>query len=403
MTSLPLSGLRVLELANFMAGPFAGMLLSDQGADVVKVEQPGVGDASRHSPPLVSGEGAGFMSINRGKRSLAINLKAPEGKAAFRRLVAAASECPADVLIENFRPGTMDDLGLGWDALHALNPRLVYCSISGFGQTGPWRERAGLDLIAQATSGLMSVTGEPGGAPVKAGVPAADLTTGLYAAFAVLAALRERERSGLGQYVDLSLFESALSLGIWETSLYFATGEVPGPLGSAHRASAPYQAFRCADGYIVLGATTPNTWTGFCRALGLEALHDDPRFATNVVRKAHEKELAALIEAVTQSRPRAHWLARLDREGVPAGPINRYDEALVADHTQARGMVAEVDHPRAGRQKLVASAVHMSRTPPRRPCPAPLLGQHSREVLREAGLPEGEVEALVAAGVVTEP
>jgi crotonobetainyl-CoA:carnitine CoA-transferase CaiB-like acyl-CoA transferase len=394
----PLEGVRVLELANFMAGPFAGMLLSDQGADVVKVEQPGVGDASRHSPPLVNGEGAGFMSINRGKRSLAINLKAPEGKAAFRRLVEQA-----DVLIENFRPGTMNDLELGPDALLELNPRLVFCSISGFGQTGPWRERAGLDLIAQATSGLMSITGEPGGAPVKAGAPVADLTTGLYAAFSIMAALRERERSGRGQYVDLSLFECALSLGIWETGLYFATGEVAEPLGSAHRASAPYQAFRCADGYITLGATTPAIWAGMCRALGLDELHDDPRFATNIVRKKNEHELAELIEQVTRTQPRAHWLARLDAQGVPAGPINRYDEALAAEHTLARGMVADVEHPRAGKQKLVASAVHMSRTPPRRPRAAPLLGEHGEEVLAEAGLSSGEVSALITSGVVAKP
>jgi formyl-CoA transferase len=297
----------------------------------------------------------------------------------------------------------MDDLGLGPAELTALNPRLIFCSISGFGQSGPWRNRAGLDLIAQAASGLMSITGEPGGAPVKAGVPIADLTTGLYAALSILAALRERDRSGRGQTIDLSLFESALALGVWETGLYFATGEVAEPLGSAHRASAPYQAFRCADGYITIGATTPANWPAGCSALGLDDLIDDPRFNTPTARKRNEKELAALIEAVTSRRPRAHWQRLMDEAGVPASPIYRYDEALAAPQTQARGLVAEVEHPRVGRYRLVASPIRLGRTSPGRPKPAPLLGQHSRELLLEAGLRTDEVDELIAGGVAAEP
>ncbi|HEY3111769.1 MAG TPA: CoA transferase [Chloroflexota bacterium] len=397
--ALPLTGICVLELTNFMAGPFCCTQLADLGADVVKVEQPGVGDHSRKSPPLVNGgDGAGFLVLNRNKRSLALNLKAPAGKAAFRRLAERA-----DVLVENMRPGTMDDLGLGPAELTALNPRLIFCSISGFGQSGPWRDRAGLDLIAQAASGLMSITGEPGGAPVKAGVPIADLTTGLYAALSILAALRERDRSGRGQTIDLSLFESALALGVWETGLYFATGEVAEPLGSAHRASAPYQAFRCADGYITIGATTPANWPAGCSALGLDDLIDDPRFNTPTARKRNEKELAALIEAVTSRRPRAHWQRLMDEAGVPASPIYRYDEALAAPQTQARGLVAEVEHPRVGRYRLVASPIRLGRTSPGRPKPAPLLGQHSRELLLEAGLRTDEVDELIAGGVAAEP
>jgi formyl-CoA transferase len=391
----PLEGVRVLEIANFIAGPFCGAQLADLGADVIKVEQPGVGDHGRRFPPVINGDGAGFMALNRGKRSIALDLKSDLGRATFLRLAATA-----DVLLENMRPGTTADLGIDEPTLRRLNPRLVYCSISGFGQTGPWSPRAGLDLIAQAMSGLMSITGQEGGAPVKCGVPVTDLATALYGALAIVAALHERERSGVGQYLDLSLFESGLSLGVWETALYFTTGEVAGPLGSAHRSSAPYQAFRCADGYLTFGATTPSNWRGACRALGLEALVEDRRFATPTARKQNEKELAALIEAVTVTRPRAHWQALMDEVGVPCGPILRYDEALAAEHTLARGMIEPVDHPRAGRSRIVASPIHMDRTPPRRPRPAPLLGQHGRDVLAEAGLSGDEIEQLVAAGVL---
>jgi formyl-CoA transferase len=392
----PLEGIKVLELSNFIAGPFCGAQLADLGADVIKIEQPGVGDASRRSPPLVKGgDGAGFMTLNRGKRSIALDLKSDLGRAAFMRLAATA-----DVLVENMRPGTMRDLGIDEPTLRPLNPRLVYCSISGFGQTGPWSQRAGQDLIAQAMSGLMSITGEPGGAPVKCGVPVADLTTALFSALSITSALYERDRSGKGQYLDLSLFESALALGVWETALYFATGEVAGPLGSAHRASAPYQAFACADGHITLGATTPANWRNGCGALGLDHLIEDPRFATPTARKQNEHELAALIEAVTVTQPRAYWQRLMDEGGVPCGPILGYDETLAAEHTLARGMVAEVEHPTAGPSRLVASPIHMDRTPPRRPRPAPLLGQHSHEVLREVGLDDTELARLVESGAL---
>jgi len=391
----PLEGIRVLEIANFIAGPFCGAQLADLGADVIKVEQPGVGDHSRRSPPVINGDGAGFMTLNRGKRSLALDLKSEAGRAVFLRLARTS-----DALVENMRPGTTRDLGIDDATLRPLNPRLVYCSISGFGQTGPWSQRAGLDLIAQAMSGLMSITGEPGGAPVKCGAPVADLAAAVYAALSIVSALYERERSGLGQYLDLSLFECGLALGIWESALYFATGEVAGPLGSAHRASAPYQAFRCADGHLTFGATTPPNWRGTCRVLGLEALVDDPRFATPTARKQNEKELAGLIEAVTLTRPREHWQALMDEAGVPCGPILRYDEALAAEHTRARGMIGEVDHPRAGRGRIVASPIHMARTPTRRPRPAPLLGQHGRDVLTEAGLGPAEIDDLLAEGVL---
>ena len=391
----PLDGIKVLEVTNFIAGPCCGAQLADLGADVIKVEQPGLGDHSRRSPPVVNGDGAGFMTLNRGKRSIALDLKSDLGRAAFLRLARAA-----DVLIENMRPGTTRDLGIDDATLRPLNPRLIYCSVSGFGQTGPWSQRAGLDLIAQAMSGLMSITGTPGGAPVKCGAPVADLATALYGALSIVSALYERERSGRGQYLDLSLFESGLALGVWESALYFATGEVAGPLGSAHRSSAPYQAFRCADGHITFGATTPSNWRGVCRVLGLEDLVDEPRFSTPTGRKQNEKELAGLIEAVTITRPRQHWQALMDQAGVPCGPILRYDEALAAEHTRARGMIGEVEHPRAGRSRIVASPIHMARTPPRRPSPAPLLGQHGRDVLAEAGFDAAEIDDLLEKGAL---
>ena len=270
----PLDGIRVLELANYMAGPFCGMLLADMGAEVIKVENPSGGDFSRQAPPFVHGEGAGFMAVNRNKLSLALNLKDRRGHAIFLKLVESA-----DVLVENYRPGTMDDLGLSYQALSDLNPRLIYSSASGFGQSGPYRHRAALDLIVQGMSGLMSITGEDGRPPVKVGVPIADLSAGLFGAYAVMGALFARERTGRGQQVDISMLESALALEIWETSGYFADGRIAQPIGSAHRVSAPYQAFRSADGYITIGATSPANWKALCTALAMEHLEKDERFA----------------------------------------------------------------------------------------------------------------------------
>ena len=264
MATAALEGIRVLELGNYMAGPYAGTLLADMGADVVKIESPAGGDYSRGLGPFAGGspDGAGFLRLDRNKRSVALDLKSEPGARAFRTLVATA-----DVMIENLRVGTLDGLGLGYDVLKGAHPRLIYCSITGFGRTGPDRDRAGLDLILQAESGLMSVTGEPGRPPVKVGVPVVDLTSALYGAFAIVTALVARGRTGRGQLIDLSLIESGVSLAIWESGVYLTTGEVPGPLGSAHRVTAPYQAFKTLDGYVAIGATTPPTWTAFCLSL----------------------------------------------------------------------------------------------------------------------------------------
>jgi formyl-CoA transferase len=386
---------RVLELANYMAGPFCGMLLADLGAEVIKVENPRGGDFSRQTGPFLQGESAGFIALNRNKKSLTLDLKASRGRTLFLELVKTA-----DVLVENFRPGTMADLGIDYPVLSALNPRLIFSSASAFGQTGPYSQRAGLDLIVQGMSGLMSITGEPDRPPVKVGVPIADLTTGLFGALAILASLRARDASGEGQQIDVSLFESAIALEVWETSGYFATGDVPEPLGSAHRVSAPYQAMRTADGYITVGATNPRLWTSFCRALGLEALEHDPRFATVSDRRSRYLELAALIEDVTRTQTSQHWYRLLEEAGVPCGVLNRVDQVVADPHVQARDFVRDLPHSKVGTVRVTGSPMRLSKTPVRLDHTGPVLGEHTLEILSGLGLDEREIADLEASGVV---
>src|SRR5260370_34252682 len=307
MSEGALAGVRVLEVGNFMAAPFCTLQLADLGADVVKVETPGGGDQARPTAPFREGEWSSFIRLNRNKRSLALDLKAAAGKEIFRKLARGA-----DVLVENPRPGTMRDLELDWPRLSQLNPRLVYVAASGWGQEGPYAQRPGLDIIAQGMSGLMSITGEEGGrAPVKVGVPLTDLTCALYGAVAALAALRVRARPGRGPLIVVSLFAAGVSLAVWEAGRYFATGEIPRALGSAHQTSAPYQALRVSDGFITLGATTAPNWRALCRVLGLEHLENDARFVETNLRHQNRRELIPLIEAVTSTRPAAHWVDQL--------------------------------------------------------------------------------------------
>jgi formyl-CoA transferase len=392
---MALDGLRVLELANFMAGPYAGMLLADMGADVIKVENPKGGDFSRQNPPFINGESAGFMALNRNKRSVTLNLKQPRGRDLFLALVREA-----DVVLENFRPGTMGDLGIDAATLRAVNPRLIYCSASAFGQTGPYSQRPGFDLIAQGMSGLMSITGEPGGRPVKVGVPIADLTCALFCVYGILSAYIVRLKTGEGQEVEGNLFESAVALAIWETSGYFATGQVPQPLGSAHRTAAPYQAVRTRDGAITIGAQTPNTWAALCQVLGEPELAADRRFADNPSRKANERELIEIIEAITTTRDSAEWYVALDAAGVPCGELNDYAAVLADPHLAAREFIVTMNHPRAGQVKATGFPVRLSATPPRLQRPAPVLGEHTHEVLADLGLGEDELEALTSANVI---
>lgn len=398
MSGMALAGVQVLELANFMAGPYTGMLLADMGADVIKVENPRGGDFARQSPPFINGESAGFMALNRNKRSLALNLKDERGRALFLQLAGQA-----DVVLENFRPGTMADLGLAAATLRAANPGLIYCSASAFGQSGPYSQRPGFDLIAQGMSGLMSITGEPGGRPVKVGVPVADLACALFCVYGILAALLHRSQTGQGQEVEGNLLESATALAIWETSGYLATGEIPRPLGSAHRVSAPYQAIATSDGAITIGANTPNTWQALCQALARPDLIDDPRFADNPRRKANEAELIALIESITRQRTTADWYRTFEAAGLPCGELNSIDQVMADPHLNHRGFILASEHPRAGTVRNTGFPVRLSETPATLRRPAPLLGQHSDEILAGLGLDPATIAGLKAAGAVASP
>jgi crotonobetainyl-CoA:carnitine CoA-transferase CaiB-like acyl-CoA transferase len=388
-----LGDIRVLELTNFMAGPFCGMLLADMGADVIKVENPKGGDFTRSAAPFLEGEGAGFLAVNRNKRSIALDLKAERGREIFLELVKTS-----DVVIENLRPGTLDDLRIGYAVLSEVNPRIILSSASGYGQSGPYKGRAALDLIIQGMSGIMSITGEEGRPPVKVGVPVTDLAAALFAAYGILATLRVRDRDGQGQHLDVSLLDSAIALQAWETSGYFATGEVPKPLGSAHRINAPYQAVRTKDGYITIGATTPGNWDSFAKALGIEHLSADERFKTGPLRRKNYLVLAQLIEQVTVTDTSEHWYRLLEKAGVPCGVIDRLDQILDDEHVKARGVVRELSHPTLGRVKAVANPVRPSRTPMRHERAGPLLGEHTREILAELGVTDAD--ALEASGVI---
>ena len=399
MAEAALAGIRVLEVGNFMAAPFCTLQLADLGADVVKIENPDGGDQTRASGPFIEGESSSFIRLNRNKHSLALDLKAPRGKDVFRKLAQRS-----DVLVENLRPGTMSDLELDYPRLSELNPRLVYVAASGWGQDGPYAQRPGLDIMAQGMSGLMSITGEEGGRnPVKVGVPVTDLTCALYAAIATLAALRVRERTGRGQFIDVCLFESGVSLAVWEAGRYFATGEVPKPLGSAHQTSAPYQALRASDGFFTLGATTARNWEACCDVFGLQSLKQDPRFAKNHLRHQNRRELIPLLEDVSEKRPAGHWVDALTAAGVPCGLLQTYDQVFHDPHLVARGFFPEAPHARLGPVKQVGSPMRLSETPPRMARAGPLLGEHSAQVLAELGYSQEEIRRLATDGVIRMP
>lgn len=391
-----LSGIRVVDLSQVLAGPFCTMLLADLGADVIKIESKDRGDISRGMDPALDDTTSGaFLTVNRNKRSVAVDLKSEQGLALALDLIATA-----DVLVENFRPGVAARLGLDYETLAASHPRLVYCSISGFGQTGPYAHRGGFDLIAQGMAGLMSVTGEPDGDPVKCGPPITDLGAGMFAVYGILGALMARERTGQGQQVETSLFETGIGFSVWEATEYFYTGRTPAPTGSAHRLAAPYQAFRCQDGHITVGADGPRHWPVFCNIIGLPELADDERFATNADRLTNLGELVVLVEQQLVTQDRQHWLGQLEEAGIPAGPIYSVPEALNDEHAKARNMIVEIEHPRIGTTRSLGPVVKFSQTPAEVYRPAPDLGEHTDEIAAELGRSADDVDLLRTQGAI---
>ena len=395
MTTGALDGVRVIDLTQVMAGPFCCMLLGDMGADVIKIEPLGGETTRQMELEVAPGVSGPFLAVNRNKRGVTLDLKRPEGVAVLARLVETA-----DVLVENYRTGVTQRLGIGYERLSRINPRLVYCSISGFGQTGPYADRGGYDLIAQGMSGIMSATGAEDGPPVKVGVPVTDLGAALFAVVGILCALRARRITGRGQLVDTSLYEAGLALSAWETTEYWYTGRIPQRLGTAHRLNAPYQAFKASDGHFTVGAANSKLWPAFCRLLGLEPLTEDARFKSVGDRVKNRRELEPLIEAVTTRQPREYWLARCEEAGIPAGPIYSVAEALADAHAQSRAMVQEYEYPGLGRVKALGNPVKLSRTPARLRKGAPRLGEDTGEVLGELGYGRDEIAALRAQGAI---
>lgn len=394
MSAGPLAGLKVLELAQIMAGPTCGMLLADLGADVIKVEKmPGGDDTRAMNRPSVNGESAAFMAMNRNKRGIALNLKLPAARDALKRMVGRV-----DVLTENYRKGTMEKLGLGYDALKPLNHALIYCSISGYGRTGPYADKGGFDLVAQGVSGLMAITGEPGRPPVKSGNPICDINGGILAALGIVSAYVHRLKSGEGQLVDTSLYEAGIQQTYWQSAIFFATGQSPGPIGSAHLLSAPYQAFRARDGWLTIGGANQPNWERLARVLGAPEWLADERFRANSDRMKNLDALVPLVNAKLEQRTVRAWIELLEAEGVPCGPINSIGDMLADPQTGARDMVIELEHPKAGRTRALGLPIKLSATPGAVKRPAPTYGQHTREVLAEFGFSAGEIETLVASG-----
>jgi len=373
----PLAGITVLDLSRVLSGPYCTMLLADMGARVIKIEHPDRGDDTRHwGPPFVAGESAYFLSINRNKESVSLDFKQPEGRRLLDGLIARA-----DVLVENFRPGTLDRLGLGYEQLADVRPRLVYCSISGFGRTGPRREQPGYDAVMQGEGGLMSITGPEDGPPYRLGVAIADLVTGMFAAQGVLLALLARATTGRGQHVDVAMLDSVAAMLTYQAGIYFTTGQVPGRMGNRHPTIAPYETFEASDGELVLSVGNDEIWRRFCRAAGLESLAADERFATNGGRVNHYDELRPLLVDVLRARSRDAWIERFDAAGVPCGSVRDLAEVFADPQLDARAMIARLAHPTVGPLQLLGVPIKLSATPGRVRTPPPTLGQHTAQVL----------------------
>lgn len=393
---LPLDGFKVLDLTRFLSGPYCTMVLADMGADVIKVENFPLGDDSRRLGPKVNDESYPAAMPNRNKRSLAVNLKEDRGRELFLRLARES-----DLVIENFRPGVTKRLGIDYESVKKVNESIIYASITGFGQTGPYRDRAGFDIIAQGVTGFMRMTGAPGGEPAKVGIAISDIAAGNAAAISILGAQLHRMRTGEGQYIDVSLVDAGLAWTVWEAGAYFGSGEIPEPQGSRHRRSAPYQAFRTSDGYVTMGANNQRLWERLCNEV-LERPHwlSDPRYADGAERLENVDQLAADIEEIVSKHPTAYWVERLDAAGVPGGPVLRYDETLANEQVLARDMVMEIEHPKIGLMKALGFPAKLSGTPFEVRRPAPWLGQHSAEVLKDSGLDAEEIDELFDSGVV---
>lgn len=394
----PLSGCRVIELSHIMAGPVCGLMLADMGANVIKVEKETGDDTRRSVPPDINGESAAYMMMNRNKRGVVLDLKSEGGKEILLKLIK-----DADVLLENYRMGTMEKLGLGYDELKKINPGLIYAEISGFGRTGPYAERGGFDLIAQGMSGLMSITGEaPGRQPVKVGAPVSDITAGILAAMGVSAAYAHKLKTGEGQKVDTSLFEAAIVHTYWQSAIAFATKKSPGAMGSAHPLNAPYQAFQTSDGWINIGAANQNNWEKLIALTDANYLMEDPRFIDNAARMANRLELEENLNTIINKRTTQEWLTIFEDGGLPSGPVLSIMEMHEDPQTIARNMVPEVQHPIAGTMQTLGLPVKFSKTPGGVNSPAPLLGQHTLEVLTEAGYSEDEANALINSGAASQ-
>jgi crotonobetainyl-CoA:carnitine CoA-transferase CaiB-like acyl-CoA transferase len=395
-TRPPLVGVRVLDLTRVLAGPFCSMILGDMGAEIIKVEEPGKGDDTRGWPPFSGGEATYFLSVNRNKKSLTLNMKAPDGQAILRRLVAKA-----DVVLENFRPGTMERLGFGYDALRKLNPRLIYCAISGFGESGPEASRPGYDLIVQGESGVMDLTGFADGPPVKVGNSVADLVSGMAAAHGVTLALLSRARTGKGQKVEIGMLDVMASLLTYQAGLYWNGGGRPARRGNQHPSIVPYEVFQAQDAYMTLGVANNSLFDRMCRAIGREELAKDPRFDSEASRVTNREVLVPLLNSIFSTRPASDWLKRLDEAGVPAGRIKSVAEVCDSEHLRARGMFVSLNHPKAGAVTAMGVPIRLWDTPGAAQAPAPLLGQHTDEILTGLlRIPRAKVDKLRADSVV---
>ncbi len=396
MKEFPLDNVTVIDFTQILAGPFCTMLLADMGANVIKIEKPNGGDDTRRfGPPFLNGESVAFIGINRNKRSIVLDLKTETGVDVARSMIAKA-----DIVIQNSRPGAMDRMGLNYERVCIDKPGLIYCTISGFGATGPYSHKAGFDLVAQGMSGLMSITGLPGSPPIKAGVPVADFNTGMYSTYAILSAYIHKLKTGKGQHVDASLLDSAIAYTLYESMAYFATGDVATPVGSAHRMIAPYQAFATSDGYINVAAANQSNWVRLCNAIGREDLLKESRFSSNSERMIHIGELTPIMDRTFSKETTGYWVTLLEKAGVPCGPIYNMAQVYADPQVRARNMAVELEHPVAGKIRNIGVPVKLSETPGEIYRPAPTLGQHTLQILSEFGFSPGEIANYKELGVV---